>query len=164
MAAKDDISVMIEGVRLNFRVAGLIKYKNKVLLQRGKNEDFWSFLGGRVKIGESSQTALKRELMEEIKLEFDNVKLIHIAENFFEYDNQNYHELLYVYLIELNKLYEGIDKDTFDSLDNKTLLYKWFDLSEVKNINCLPKIIYDLVERDNFDKIVHSVIDEKSRL
>jgi len=48
----------------NFRSAGVLIRKNKVLVQRDKDSEEYALPGGHVKIGESSMDSLVREYKE----------------------------------------------------------------------------------------------------
>lgn len=71
----EDISVMLDGYKFNYRVAALIKKDGKILLHKSKKDNFYAIQGGRVKVGESSIKTLKREFIEEIGKDI-NVKEI----------------------------------------------------------------------------------------
>ena len=151
-----DISLMEDGYKLNYRTAAIITCGDRILLQRGMEVDFWNMPGGRVKFGESSLEAIKRELAEELDLHIENPKLIAYCENFFPFDGKNYHELLTVYQYELPKDHPVANMETFYALDNFNVIYGWFNKGEVKNIKCKPEIIYSLVTKSD-DKIIHSI-------
>ena len=94
-----DLSVMIDDVKLNIRVGAIIKYQDKILVEKNKNVDFYVVPGGRVKTLENSKDTLLRELNEELGIDFSNeeFKLKSFIENFFTFDNNKYHELYLLY-------------------------------------------------------------------
>lgn len=55
-----DITVDIENYRLNVRTAGLIIHNNKLLAHKDANSDHYALIGGRIKTGEDSESAIKR--------------------------------------------------------------------------------------------------------
>ena len=61
-----DITVDIENYRLNVRAAGLIIHNNKLLVHKDVNSDHYALIGGRIKVGEDSESAVKREIHEEL--------------------------------------------------------------------------------------------------
>jgi ADP-ribose pyrophosphatase YjhB (NUDIX family) len=148
MEAKD-ISLMIGNVGFNYRVAAVIEYDNKILLHKSNNFDFWNLPGGRVKTNEPSEKALTRELEEELGYKFEYFKFIHLAENFFTWEGRDAHELLFVYKIILSDKDELAHMQDFKALDNDKLTYRWFDKSEIKNIKCLPNLIYYFAKKDD---------------
>jgi len=150
-----DISLTEDGYKLNYRTAVILTYKGKVLLHKSK-VDFWNMPGGRVKFGENSKSAIIREMQEELGITIKNPKLIAYCENFFNFDNTEYHELLTVYKQELSGDERILNMQDFKALDNPKTCYHWFYKKDVKNEYCLPNIIYKLVDQDG-DKIIHSI-------
>ena len=61
-----DITINVEDYKLNVRAAGIIIHNNKVLTHKNINENHYALIGGRVRIGEDSETTLKREIFEEM--------------------------------------------------------------------------------------------------
>lgn len=153
-----DVSIMIENVKLNYRVACILEHNGRVLLNQGKGEDFWNMPGGRVKAGESSENAIKREMQEELNINVKDVKLINVSENFFMYAGKEYHELLHVYSVSFDDN-ELINKQDFYALDNPNMFYRWFKKEDIKNINCKPVVIYNLINQDK-NTITHNVIQD----
>jgi len=45
---KRDIRVMIDDVKFGVRAVGVIKFNNRILFQKRKNEEFWALTGGVV--------------------------------------------------------------------------------------------------------------------
>ena len=150
-----DISLIDDGYKLNYRTAVILTYKGKVLLHKA-NVDFWNMPGGRVKFGEDSKSAIIREMQEELGINLKCPKLIAYCENFFNFANVDYHEILTVYKQELSGDERILNMQDFKALDNPKTCYHWFDKKDVKNEYCLPNIIYKLVDQDG-DKIIHSI-------
>ena len=73
-----DLTVKLAGENyLNIRVAIVVQTKNGFVLQKHKRGCYF-FLGGRIKSGESSLQAAKREMKEETGLEIEDFKLISV--------------------------------------------------------------------------------------
>ena len=86
-----DISIDIGDNLFNFRVGAVIKNQNKILVHHDKNKEHITLIGGRIKSGEDSITALKREIKEEIGADTEYVKPVAYVENFFEEKGKKYH-------------------------------------------------------------------------
>lgn len=153
---KPDVSIMIDNVKFNFRVACVLEYNNKIILHKGIHDDFWNLVGGRIKAGEDSLSALKREMKEELNLNIEDAKLINVSENFFNYDNKDYHEIMFVYYCKLDAC-EFADRQDFCALDNSTIIYHWYTRDEIKDLNCKPVAIYKLIHQD-INEISHGLI------
>jgi 8-oxo-dGTP pyrophosphatase MutT (NUDIX family) len=85
----------------NFRIAGLAFRDGHVLVHRATHEAFWTFPGGRAEIGETSTETLIREIREELNVEIELGALLWIVENFFQFEERDYHELGFYYLMQL---------------------------------------------------------------
>ena len=46
-----DIQLIDDGTAFNFRVTGAVTKENKIMLNRLKMNDFWTFVGGEVAFG-----------------------------------------------------------------------------------------------------------------
>ena len=160
MNAKD-LSVMIENVKLNIRVGVILEYNNKILVEKNKKVDFGVITGGRIRTLESGPVALIREVKEELNIDISNEKyeLISLIENFFEFDNKTYHELYFVYKINL-KSNMGIE-DGFENADNNDSRFYWYDHEEFKKQNILPSILKEIIENKEFKHYIINDLDKK---
>ena len=82
----EDICVMLDWYKFNYRVAAIIKKDGKILLHKSKKDNFYAIPGGRVKVGESSIKILKREFIEKIGKDI-NVKEIKICKESVYYES-----------------------------------------------------------------------------
>ncbi|MGD1921674.1 MAG: NUDIX hydrolase [Pleurocapsa sp.] len=139
------ISFTKDNQRFNFRVAGIAIADNYVLLHRLDKDDFWTFPGGRVELGETSQEALVRELKEELNTDIEIIRLLWLVENFFEYNSQQYHEIAFYYLMEFSAQSHYLDKNkSFTGVENDICLeFKWFPIdSEIlQQLPLLPSFL-----------------------
>ena len=87
----------------SFRVAGIAIDRDRVLLHTTEKDDFWSFPGGRVEMGENSTDSLIREMKEELNEDVEIIRLLWLVKNFFVYNHKNYHEICFYYLIQFPK-------------------------------------------------------------
>lgn len=150
-----DLSIIIDGIKFNVRVGLLVKKKNQVLVECNPDYDFVVLPGGRVKTLESSEDALIREINEEMKIDLTNYNLefIGIDENFFELDNIKYHELYFIYKIEIDENNDDF-KDGMINYDSKVNYYKWINILDLKEVNLLPKSLISIIDSNG---IHHSI-------
>ena len=107
--------------------------------------DFYVLPGGRVEMGEDTVTSLKREFEEELGVEIDVIGLKAIAENFFEFNNTNYHELQYLYIAKLkDKLIEN-NTDKFYGVEHKDV-FEWKHVSDIDMINYKPNCLKESIK------------------
>ncbi|MBE5821751.1 MAG: NUDIX domain-containing protein [Clostridiales bacterium] len=151
-----DISVMIDGVKFNFRVGVIFENKGRVLLERGYNIDFSVIPGGRVQTLETVKQALIREIHEELEIDISKEKIdfISIIENFFTMDETKYHELYYVFRIKLDDDNIIAQKNNFINKDSGKSTYTWIDIDKLDNIKILPVQLKDLIKSNHFQTIV----------
>ena len=109
----DDLNITFtyENIRFNFRVAALIEYNDKILLE--SNGKYWNLIGGRIHLGESSREGIIREIKEELGLYYENPILIEIAETFFDWKGKLQQELLFVYKVVIDKNFDITKKAFF---------------------------------------------------
>lgn len=132
------------------RVAGLGFRNGHVLVHRATHEKFWTFPGGGVEIGETSEETLKREMVEEIGVHVTVERLLWVVENFFHYEGRDWHELGIYYLMSVPESFpfapEGIVHNIRDG-DND-LEFKWVEATAtaLKALDIPPYFIADEIE------------------
>jgi ADP-ribose pyrophosphatase YjhB (NUDIX family) len=132
------------GTRFNYRVAGVCIEDDHILLWGAEGEDFWTLPGGRCEMGESSTEALLRELREELRLEVKIGRLLWVAENFFRFDDTDFHELGLIYEVSLpvaGHLQKGNTYRTTDGANE--IKFEWFPLAELKSVRLVPSFLQD---------------------
>lgn len=97
-----DLSILIEGVKLNIRVTILLETKKGFVFQNTGNGFFFP-VGGRIKINETSIEAAKRELQEELNIEIEKFEYIATLENFF-IEKTLFHEINIIYYAKMDEV------------------------------------------------------------
>ena len=82
-----------------------------------------------------------------------NLEFIGIDENFFELDNIKYHELYFIYKIEIDENNDNF-KDGMINYDSKVNYYKWINILDLKGVNLLPKSLINIIDSNG---IHHSI-------
>ena len=72
-------------IRFTNRIVGVAFDRDRVLLHRTDDMNFWALPGGRAELLEPSPQTLVREMQEEIGVEVQVDRLLWVAENFFDY-------------------------------------------------------------------------------
>jgi 8-oxo-dGTP pyrophosphatase MutT (NUDIX family) len=94
-----DLSIQLGNTKLYIRVAGFVKTANGFLFEKSAKGYLYT-VGGKIGLNETSEEAIKRELMEEIGMEVKNLNLVAVNENFFKVEDKGTHEICFVYNIE----------------------------------------------------------------
>lgn len=154
--------------RFQMRVAGLGFRDGHVLVHRAVHEPFWTFPGGRAEIGETSEETLHREMVEELGVEVTVGRLLWSVENFFHYEERDWHELGLYYLMDIPRTFPFHRHEIVHRIEDgdNQLEFKWvratrdalvaldippyFIADEIENLPLAPR---HLVWRDgNLDK------------
>lgn len=157
-----DLSINLENYKLNIRAAGIIIHDNKILVHKNMNEGHYALIGGRVELGEDSETTLKRELMEEIGKPVEIIGNIGTIENFFEIKGLKYHEILFIHQAEFKNEEDKKITETMENIEGKDYLkYEWLDIDKLEEYRLLPVVVKEILKEKKFP--VHKInIDTKN--
>ena len=146
-----DITIDVEEYKLNVRAAGIIIHNNKILTHRNTKSDHYALIGGRVEIGEDSETTLKREIIEEMGKEIEITGYISTIENFFQMDSKKYHEIMFVHKAEFKNEKDQKIEDTIKNIEGKDyLVYEWIPLEKIDEYTIKPKVVKEILKQGNF--------------
>lgn len=149
-----DVTMIMENVKFNYRVAGIIRNKDKILLHKCKTDEFYALPGGKIMINEDSKEALKREVIEEMGKEIILKDLFSVVENFFSLKSQRYHEVLIIHNAVINDKLSDEEKIKIVGIEKRgDLEFIWKSINELKNTDLRPVAIKDLIlKNDNETK------------
>ncbi len=154
-----NLSIDIEDYKLNIRAGGLIIHNNKILAHKNINKDHYCIPGGRIELGENSETTIKREIQEELGKDIDILKYSSTIENFFYMNEKKYHELYFLYRVEFKNEEDKKIEYTMHNMEGKDYLqYEWLDIDKIDEYNILPECLKDMLKKDNMPT---HVINEK---
>lgn len=151
-----DLTIDVEDYKLNIRAAVVIIHNGKVLVHRNIESNHYALLGGRVKIGEDSETTVKREVKEELGKEIEIIGYVSTVENFFEMKDKKYHEIEFVYKAEfINKEDKKIEY-TLENIEGEDWIqYEWLELDKIDIYPLMPKVIKNVLKENKFP--VHKI-------
>ncbi len=103
----------------------IVARNGKVLLTRDPRDgvDVWELPGGRLNQGEEPRQGLRRELMEELGVEFEVNDIVHVGQFFRELENQA--TLVLVYSGE-----QSNPKEVFQVDEREVAELRWFTIEE----------------------------------
>lgn len=143
-----DISFKTAEGRFNYRVAGLLIHDEKLLIMQDKDQPYYYVPGGRIKMNEKSEDAVKREVKEELGIEVNVNRMLWVNENFFKEETlqEQFHEICFFYLLELKdeEFFEKGSEFVVDE-EGKIHMYYWKSLDEIQNINVYPQFLKEKV-------------------
>ncbi len=129
--------------RFNYRIVGVAVVGGRVLLHRAERDAFWSLPGGRAELGEPAEQTLRRELREELGVEIRVERLLWVVENFFSYDDHDYHELALYFLMTLppDDPRCRADAPFVDAEEGVPLIFRWFPLADLDRTVLYPTFL-----------------------
>jgi 8-oxo-dGTP pyrophosphatase MutT (NUDIX family) len=144
--------------RFNLRSSCVCKRGDEILLFHFDIGDFWSLPGGRSNLHESTSDTAIREFQEEIGEKVKVDRLLWVIENFFKFEEENFHELLFVYLVELPTTSKIINENEFFAHEGeKEMLCRFVNPKDFSKYNILPNILSRLLSDipSNTEHIIH---------
>ncbi len=98
-----DISYRAGNNKFNYRVCAVILHDGKILaMHHDGHSPHYSLPGGRVKIAETAEQAIVREIGEELSITARIIRPLWLNQSFFQEDADklNYHELCLYFLVD----------------------------------------------------------------
>ncbi len=157
-----DIKIETEEFNFKFRVSGVIINNDKVLLVDMDKSGFLCFPGGYVELGEESQKAIEREVLEEVNIKVKVLKYLGVIENYFINKYQRkIHEICFYYLLEPVDEIETLNFSLVEKGEYRdTMLdFKWINIENLDKYDIRPKIMKDIL-KENKIEFKHLVVKE----
>lgn len=126
-----DCKFMTAEGQFNYRVAGVFVKDGRLLAMKDQVSDAFYYLpGGRVRMHETMEQALRREIREELYVDAKVIRPLWLCESFFTVEERNVHELAMYFLAELD--WTGLPSltETFRSTDTDGWEHPFFWLTE----------------------------------
>ncbi len=157
-----DISFKVENRKFNYRVCAVIISDGKILAMYDERSPYYYLPGGRVKIGETAEQAVIREIQEELNDTLRIARPLWLNQAFFteDVDKLEYHELCVYFLMDISEsdilnnglkftISEGEHIHTFEWLNFEQLKDEYFYPTFLKqSIFDLPDVFTIRMERE----------------
>lgn len=147
-----DISFEVEEQKFNYRVCAIIISDEKILtVYHHTPSPYYSLPGGRVKMGETVEQAVVREVQEELGVTSKITRPLWLNQAFFtkDVDDLRYHELCIYFLMDISETTLLERGKVFTLTEGKRIhTFEWLEFDRLKD-ECfyplfLKKAIYDL--------------------
>ena len=152
-------------IGVNLFVRAIIEHQNHILLTTttadNKNFDQGLFFlpGGHVEHNEATLPALRREIYEEMGLEFNNEEFIGALECSWNRKGSIYHEINIIYKVQIDKL--NVDTPPI-ALDHKFHQFVWKKIDELPDLIILPSALKEIIaNRSTNDRLFLSEMLKK---
>lgn len=138
--------------KINVKAFCVFRHETRILVfdafDTTDNLPYYRPLGGSVEPGETSKEAIKREILEELGEEIENIKLLGVLEEIFTHEGKPCQEVIFIYDAEF------VDKGVYDKSsmvakesDGTSLNVSWRDLNFFNDYHRLVPIeLHSLLE------------------
>ncbi len=130
-----DITYISGDNKFNYRVCGILLHEHKILAMQDARSPYYYLPGGRVKLGETAEEAVQRELKEELGISVKIQRPLWLNQAFFteDVDQLHYHELCVYFLmdsLEHSLLQKG---EAFSVQEGERVLkFRWLPLESLE--------------------------------
>lgn len=158
---RQDVRITNDEYNFHFRVAAVIIQDNKFLIQQIEGYNYYILPGGHVLLGESSLTALAREVKEEVGCDIDleNCKFFCFHENFYNKKGKLEHWIENYFIVKPSKRLPNNNWDIKEN-DNgelKLLHFKWVSIDELKDLDLKSTAIKKLLVENKANEFTHLI-------
>ena len=131
-----DISFNQEKRKFNYRVCAMIIAENRLLAMHDERSPYFYLPGGRVKMGETAERAVVREIREELGVTLEIIRPLWLNQAFFteDVDGIRYHELCIYFLMDSSNTDLSERGNSFIRMEGKhTHVFEWLEFDRLKN-------------------------------
>ena len=131
-----DISFNQENQKFNYRVCAMIISENRLLAMHDECSPYFYLPGGRVKMGETAEQAVVREIWEELGVTLKIARPLWLNQAFFteDVDGIRYHELCIYFLMDSSNTDLSERGNSFIRMEGKhTHVFEWLEFDRLKN-------------------------------
>lgn len=145
---KKDFWFATEEYICDLRAVAVLVKDNKILVQRDKGGNEYALPGGHVKIGETLENGLIREIMEELGVQVECKRLLWSEECFWEWNGKLAHNIAFYYLVEPCEELKIVENGEFvPQKDNENVVVGWMPIEKLKDVTVYPEFLKEEIYR-----------------
>ena len=131
-----DISFNQENQKFNYRVCAMVISGNRILAMHDERSPYFYLPGGRVKMGETAEQAVIREVREELHVTLKITRPLWLNQAFFteDVDGVRYHELCIYFLMDITDTDLQENGNSFILTEGKHIhTFEWLEFDRLKD-------------------------------
>lgn len=137
----EDVSYVAGTRKFNYRVCGILTDRGRVLAMRDERSPYYYLPGGRVRLGETAEQAVRREMQEELGIAPRIDRPLWLNQGFFteDVDGLDYHELCLYFLLDASETDLLSRGDTFTRQEGRrTHVFEWLPFARLNDAYFYP--------------------------
>lgn len=134
---EQDIAFKTNQSCFTYRVAAIIIKDNKLLMVKHEDYPCYYTVGGKVRINETSEEAIIREIYEETGIELQIDRLSFIQERFFQIEGEQHHEIVFYFLMKESPSLDTSCRSFTDQGPKESL--HWLPLESLDKTYLIPE-------------------------
>lgn len=136
-----DISFKIDNEKYNYRACAIILNNDTILVMHDERSPYAYLPGGRVKMGETAEHAVVREVQEELGVASKIIRPLWLNQAFFkeDVDHLHYHELCIYFLMDISESGLSAKGNRFTLTEGKHVhTFEWLPFEKLKDAYFYP--------------------------
>lgn len=139
-----DLTLRLRSGRFNLRVGAVILHEGRLLAMQDENAPYFYLPGGRVRLHETAEDVLLRELREELAIDARLLRPLWVHQNFFTWQvsGERFHEWCLYFLVDVSGT--GLDGlgDSFVRREGRhTHVFTWLDVATLPERDLVPPFL-----------------------
>ena len=143
-----DLTFKTEEGIFNYRVCAIILHNGALLTTKNNNSPYYFLPGGRVKLHETADAAIDREVYEELGIHGKILRPLWLNQCFFTEDvsKERFHELCLYYLVDISETELPSRGTSFVRYEgDQRYYYEWMPLNRLKDEYLYPLFIKEKI-------------------
>ena len=142
-----DISFAVGEAKFYYRVGAVMLNGDRLLAMRDERSPYFYLPGGRVKLGETAEQAVVREIQEELHVTAEIVRPLWLNQAFFKEatDGLRYHELCVYFLLDVSNTGLPSSGDRFCLTEGERCSFEWLSFERLKDEHFYPTFLKEAI-------------------